>query len=64
MNNLSNSSKIKIQVAADASNLGIGAYIAYVYSDGSPKVVPHASRILSPTEKNYTQIQKEIIGLV
>uniref|UniRef100_A0A915DSP0 Reverse transcriptase domain-containing protein n=1 Tax=Ditylenchus dipsaci TaxID=166011 RepID=A0A915DSP0_9BILA len=55
---------LPITVAADASNLGIGAVLLHRLPSGSMKAVVHASRSLSPAEKNYSQIEKEGLALI
>lgn len=56
--------KLPIIVAADASSQGLGATIMHKFPDGKVKVIQHASRSLSPPEKNYSQIEKEGLALV
>lgn len=56
--------RLQIKVAADASNVGLGAYICHVYPNGTEKAIYHCSRALTPAEKNYSQIEKEALALV
>ena len=46
----------KIVVAADAANEGIGATIMHEFADNSKRPIAYASRSLTPTERNYSQI--------
>ena len=50
-----------IVLAADASACGIGAVISHKLPDGS---VAFASRTLSNSEKNYSQLEKEALSLI
>ena len=55
---------LDIIVTSDASSYGIGACILYKLPDGLRKTVAHTSRSLLPVEKQYSQIEKEALGII
>ena len=50
--------------AGDASAYSIGAVISQTMSNGSEKPIASASRSLSNTENNYTQLEKKALSLI
>jgi hypothetical protein len=55
---------LQLRAACDASPYGLGAVLSHVMPDNSGKPVAFASRSLSKAERNYSQIDKEALGLV
>ena len=56
--------RLEIIVASDASSYGVGACILHKMPDRTKKPIAYASRTLLPTEKHYSQIEKEALGII
>ena len=56
--------QLPLCLAGDASAYGIGAVISHVFPNGSERPVAYASRTLSASEKNYSQLEKEALSLI
>ena len=58
------SSKDDLILTCDASSYGLGAVLAYKYSNSTQKPIAYASMTLSKTENKYSQTDKEALALV
>ena len=51
-------------LTVDASNSGLGCVLSIICKDGVERPVSYSSRSLSPTELQYSQIDKEALAIV
>ena len=54
----------KLVLACDASAYGVGAVLSYKFPDGSERPIGYASHLLSPAERNYSQLEKEGLACI
>ena len=55
---------LPLRLAGDASNSGLGVVLSHCLPDGSERPVAYASRTLTCSEQNYSQLEKEALSLV
>lgn len=55
---------LDIGIACDASDCGIGAVLFHRYKDGSERPIANVSKTLTPTQRKYSQIHKEVLSII
>jgi hypothetical protein len=53
-----------LKLACDASPYGVGAVLSHIMDNGEERPVVFASRTLTKTEQNYSQLEKEALALI
>ena len=51
-------------MVSEASDYGFGTVISHIFPDGSKKAIAHSSKYLTPTERKYSQIEKEALAII
>ena len=55
---------LPVGISCDASNVGIGAVLFHCFPDGSERPIANASKSLTRSQRNYSQVQKEAMAIV
>ena len=55
--------QLPLKLDTDASAHGVEAVISHVFPDGQEHPVAYASRTLSKSEQNYSQVEREALAI-
>lgn len=55
---------LPVQLACDASSYGLGCVLSCVFPDGNERPIAYASRVLTQSERNFSQIEKEALSII
>ena len=56
--------KLEVQLAVDASPVGLGAVISHITADGTERPIAYASRSLTKSQRSYSVIEKEALAII
>ena len=55
---------VQVKITCDASPVRVAAVLSHIFDDNSERPIAFASRTLSRAERNYAQLDREVLALV